>query len=100
VNKDSHLIWEAMWGKTHIGGDKPLQPEEYNSHKIGYDIEAIDKVVKYLEAKYDIGKDYILHKERGVVDPTEMPHTIEVHISIEDLMLDELLGWAKEVDDE
>ena len=96
MNKDTKLIWEAMWGNTHIGGDKPDQPEHYNLHKMGYDVHAIDNVVKYLEDNYDIGKDYILHKERGVVDPTEMPHAIEVHISIKDLMLDELLGWAKE----
>ena len=89
-----------MWGDTHIGGDKPLQPEEYNSHKMGYDIKAIDNVVKYLEANYDIGKDYILHKERGVVDPTEMPHTIEVHIHIDDPKLEELLSWAIKDEDE
>jgi hypothetical protein len=66
---------------------------------MGYDIKAIEKVVEYLQDNYDIGKDFVIHKKRGVVDSTEMPHTIEVHKSIEDRMLDELLNWAKEDDD-
>ena len=77
-------------------GNMPLQPEDYDAHAMGYDIKAIDEVVKYLDHNYDIGKDYILHKERGVTDKSEMPHTIEVHISVEDHMLDELLSWATE----
>ena len=77
-------------------GNMPLQPEEYNAYHMGYDLDEIEKVVNYLEAKYDVGKDFILHKERGVVDSTELPHTIEVHISIDDPELEELLNWAKE----
>lgn len=77
-------------------GNMPLQPEDYEPYHMGYDIKAIEKVVEYLQDNYDIGKDYILHKERGVVDSTEMPHTIEIHINVEDRMLDELLDWATE----
>ena len=114
-NKDQQLIWEAYLKEGSLNkaiqdlaaryqdpryhkpqGNMPLQPEEYNAYHMGYDLDEIEKVVKYLQAKYRVGIDYILHKERGVVDSTELPHTIEVHISIDDPELEELLSWAKE----